>query len=155
MNKNSLMPDISPDMHDFLQLLLKHNVQFALCGGFAVTYYGFIRTTMDIDILIYPTAPNADVLMQALTEFGFGNAGIDTSIFEQPGAVVTLGAQPNQIDLLTSMSSEPLDAIFATCKMADIWGMKIPVVSRESLMRAKQESARPKDLIDLDELNNL
>jgi len=148
------MPDISPDMHDFLHLLLKYNVQFALCGGFAVTYYGFIRTTMDIDILVYPSATNAALIMQALTEFGFGNAGIDPSIFEQPGAVVTLGAQPNQIDLLSSMSSEPVDAIFATCKMADIWDMQIPVVSRESLLRAKQESARPKDLIDLEELSN-
>lgn len=155
MNKNSLMPDISPDMHEFLKLLLKHNVRFALCGGFAVTYYGFIRTTMDIDILVYPSAANAISLMQALTEFGFGNAGINPSVFEQPGAVVTLGAQPNQIDLLTSMSSEPVDAIFATCKTADIWGMQIPVVSRESLMRAKQESARPKDLIDLNELRNM
>ncbi len=155
MNKNSPMPDISPDMHEFLKLLRKHNVQFALCGGFAVTYYGFIRTTMDIDILIYPSVTNANLLMQALTAFGFGHAGINPSVFEQPGAVVTLGDQPNQIDILTSMSSEPADAIFTSCETAEIWGMQIPVVSRASLLRAKKESARAKDLIDVDELSNL
>lgn len=152
MTQPKQMPDISPDIHDFLALLIKHGVRFALCGGFAVTYYGFIRTTMDIDILVYPSADNAARIMQALVEFGFGNAGIALSSFERPGAVITLGAQPNQIDLLTSMSTESADAIFSDLQIADIWGMRIPVVSRRSLMQAKKEAGRPKDCIDYEEL---
>lgn len=152
MTRSANIPDISPDMRDFLELLIKHNVQFALCGGFAVTYYGFIRTTMDIDILVYPSAANAARIMQALTEFGFGNAGIAPSVFESPGAVITLGAQPNQIDLLTSMSTEGADAIFADLHLTEIWGLRIPVVSRRSLLQAKQEAGRPKDRIDYEEL---
>lgn len=152
MRPNNPMPDLSPDMHDFLALLLKHGVTFALCGGFAVTYYGFIRTTMDIDILLYPSAKNAGRVMQALAEFGFGNAGISESAFEAPGSVITLGAQPNQIDLLTSMSSESADAVFADLHVAEVWGMRIPVVSRRSLLQAKKETGRPKDRIDYEEL---
>lgn len=155
MTPAAFMPDISPDMRDFLELLTKHGVQFALCGGFAVTYYGFIRTTMDIDILVYPSAANAARIMQALAEFGFGNAGIAPSAFESPGAVITLGAQPNQIDLLTSMSTESADAIFADLHLAEIWGMRIPVVSRRSLLQAKKEADRPKDRIDYEELTAL
>lgn len=155
MTQAKQMPDISPDMHDFLELLIKHGVQFALCGGFAVSYYGFIRTTMDIDILVFPSADNAARIMQALAEFGFGKAGIMPSAFERPGAVITLGAQPNQIDLLTSMSTEAADAIFADLQRAQIWGMTIPVVSRRSLMQAKKEAGRPKDRIDYEELTAL
>ena len=152
MKPDTNMPDISPDMQDFMALLVKHGVQFALCGGFAVTYYGFIRTTMDIDILIYPSAENAGRVMQALAEFGFGSAGIPASAFEAPGSVITLGAQPNQIDLLTSMSSESADAVFLDLHVADIWGMRIPIVSRRSLLQAKKETNRPKDRIDYEEL---
>lgn len=155
MTPQDQMPDISPDMRDFLELLIKHGVQFALCGGFAVTYYGFIRTTMDIDILVYPSAGNAARIMQALAEFGFGNAGITSSAFESPGAVITLGAQPNQIDLLTSMSTESADAIFADLHVTEIWGLRIPVVSRRSLLQAKKEAGRPKDRIDYEELTAL
>ncbi len=152
MTQQDTMPDISPDMHDFLALLIKYNVKFALCGGFAVTYYGFIRTTMDIDILVYPSQANALRIMQALTAFGFGDAGISASVFESVGAAITLGSQPNQIDLLTSMSTEGSDAIFADMHVAEIWGMKIPVVSRRSLLQAKKEAGRPKDRIDYEEL---
>jgi hypothetical protein len=155
MTPAAFMPDISPDMRDFLELLTKHGVQFALCGGFAVTYYGFIRTTMDIDILVYPSAANAARIMQALAEFGFGNAGIAASAFESPGAVITLGAQPNQIDLMTSMSTESADAVFADLHITEIWGMPIPVVSRRSLLQAKKEADRPKDRIDYEELTAL
>ncbi len=146
------MQDISPDMRVFLELLLKHDVRFALCGGFAVTYYGFIRTTMDIDLLVYPSTENAERLMQALQEFGFGHAGIPKSSFETTGTAVTLGTQPNQIDLLTSMSSESADSVFADLQVAHLWNMPVPVVSRQSLLRAKKETNRPKDKIDYEEL---
>jgi hypothetical protein len=152
MTSTDSMPDISPDMRDFLALLLKHDVQFALCGGFAVTYYGFIRTTMDIDVLVYPSVENGSRIMAALAEFGFGDSGIPADSFESPGAAVTLGAQPNQIDLLTSMSSEDADAVFADLHVAVLWDMRIPVVSRRSLLQAKAEAGRPKDRIDYEEL---
>jgi hypothetical protein len=42
--------------------------------------------------------------------------------------------------------------IFADLAFADLWGMRIPVVSRRALLRAKQEAGRPKDRIDFDEL---
>ncbi len=149
------MQDISPDMRELLRLLLQHKVKFALCGGFAVSYYGFIRTTMDLDILIYPSTENAVQTMQALAAFGFGGAGIPETSFTRNGAVVTLGVQPNQIDLLTSISSESKDGVFADLQFAELWGMRIPVISRRALLRAKQEAGRPKDRIDFDELTRI
>jgi hypothetical protein len=146
------MQDLSPDMRELLQLLLQHDVQFALCGGFAVSYYGFIRTTMDLDLLILPSSENAARMMRALTAFGFGAAGIPEAAFTKRGTAVTLGVQPNQIVLLTSISSEPEDEVFSDVDFADLWGMRIPVVSRRALLRAKQEAGRPKDRIDFEEL---
>lgn len=153
--KGVSMQDISTDMRDLLALFKKHRVQFALCGGFAVAFYGFIRATMDMDLLVYPSAENADRLMQALEEFGFGNTGLSCDVFKKPGTVVTLGAQPNQIDLLTSMSSETAETIFEDIQTVQLWDMAIPVVSRRSLMQAKAESKRAKDRIDLEELQRI
>lgn len=38
MTTDASTPHISSDMRAFLELLIKHGVQFALCGGFAVNY---------------------------------------------------------------------------------------------------------------------
>ena len=146
------MQDISPDMQELLQLLLQHEVKFALCGGFAVSYYGFVRTTMDLDLLIYPSKENAARTIQALTAFGFGGSGIPEESFSKRGTAVTLGVQPNQIDLLTSISAETEDAVFTDLQFAQLWGLRIPVVSRRALLRAKKEAGRPKDRIDFEEL---
>ena len=139
-------------MRDFIALLLKHRVRFALCGGFAVTFYGFLRATMDIDLLIYPDTDNAQRMVSVLEDFGFGGDGILPAAFESPGTTITLGVQPNQIDLLTSMSSEAAESVFSDLESSDLWGMKIPVVSRRALLRAKREAGRPRDRIDVEEL---
>ena len=120
-----------------------------------MSYYGFIRATMDLDILVYPSTENAACTMRALAAFGFGNAGIPEPSFAKRGTVVTLGVQPNQIDLLTSISTESEGAVFADLQFAELWGMRVPVVSRRALLRAKQEAGRPKDRIDFDELTRI
>jgi len=63
--------------------------------------------TMDVDLLIEPTEENANRVMSALIEFGFGDAGIPKSAFMNEGTAITLGVQPNQVDLLTSISRAP------------------------------------------------
>ncbi len=107
---------------------------------------------MDIDLLIYPSSGNARSMMAVLEEFGFGTAGILPSAFETPGTAITLGVQPNQIDLLTSMSSEAAESVFSDLESANLWDMTIPIVSRRALLRAKREADRPRDRIDIEEL---
>ena len=70
------------DMKEFIELLEKYQVEYVVVGGFAVNYYGYIRTTQDIDILIFPSSKNAQNMIDALDEFGFGKAGIDRDCFE-------------------------------------------------------------------------
>ena len=144
---------ISRDMQEFLHLLNHHHVTFAVCGGHAVAYHGYSRLTMDVDILILPSEENARRLGLALKEFGFGNAGIPIAAFTKEGTAVSLGVQPNQIDLLTSMSSQPTSEIIHNSVPTILAGIPARVVAKADLIRAKRESARPKDLADLCELS--
>ena len=145
----------SDDMRELVQLFLKHDVKFAVCGGFAVAHYGFIRATMDFDLLILPERENARHVMAALAEFGFGSAGLSEAAFTRPGTAITLGAQPNQIDLLTSMSSSATDEVINHASEVVIHGVRMNVVSLEDLLIAKKETKRPKDRIDYEELIKL
>ncbi|RKX72035.1 MAG: hypothetical protein DRP70_04055 [Spirochaetes bacterium] len=145
----------SDDMKELLSLFEKYQVEYAVCGGFAVAHYGFIRATMDFDLLVSPGSENAGKIMQALRDFGFGDSGISDEAFLNAGAAVTLGAQPNQIDLLTSMSSHSTDQIISRAKIVKIKEVSVKMVSYEDLLSAKLEAGRPKDLIDYNELKKI
>ncbi len=73
------------EMKELLRLFDKHRVEYVLVDGYAVNYYGYVRTTQDIDLLVFPEPNNAERVLAALTDFGFGSAGIPESLFKQEG----------------------------------------------------------------------
>lgn len=107
---------------------------------------------MDLDILVRPSPENADRVMAALADFGFGDAGLTADVFTHRGTAVTLGVQPNQVDLLTSMGRSDDESVFAAAVPGEIDGITVRYVSLEDLLRAKREAGRAKDLADVEEL---
>lgn len=65
-----------------------------MVGAFAVAFHGFPRYTADLDLLVRPTEENADRVLLALSEFGFGNLGIKAADLRTPGRVVQSGVTP-------------------------------------------------------------
>ena len=149
------MNNLSPDIKCLICLLKKYKVEFAVCGGHAVAFHGYPRMTMDVDLLIEPSEKNADRVMSALVEFGFGDAGIPKNAFLKEGTAITLGVQPNQVDLLTSISGESTAKVMVRTIIGELDGIKIRFICLSDLMEAKRQAARPKDLADLDELTKM
>jgi predicted nucleotidyltransferase len=143
------------DMKDVIELFEKYKVQYALVGGFAVIYYGYVRTTQDIDFLLFPSEENASVVMKALTEFGFGNAGIPEEYFTKEGTAIHIGVEPNRIDFLTVLKGVSNTEIFKHIERVEIEGTKLNIISRSDLLISKKASDRLKDLADAEELENL
>jgi len=90
-----------------LHTLLKKEVEFIVVGGYAVNYYGFRRTTGDIDIWIKPdnfiTKPK---LIDAYKEIGISEKsleGIKNLDFSKT-LVFKDGQVPYRIDFLTEIS---------------------------------------------------
>lgn len=149
------VPFISKDIEDLVRLLLKNEVDFVLVGGHAVAFHGFTRATMDIDFLVRPSPENSDCIMAALEDFGFGNAGIPPEAFCTEGHLITMGAPPNEIDLVTSLSGASVDDIFANAVAGHLRGLEIKVISLPDLISVKRTANRPKDRIDIEELTEL
>ncbi len=150
-----MTPILTKDFKDFIELLLKHKVDFLICGGHAVAFHGYPRLTMDFDILIKPSDENAGKLMIVLHEFGFGEADIEKKLFTREGTAVTLGAQPNQIDLLTSCSTQTTDKVFRNAVYGRLGEFNVLFISKEDLLRGKKEAGRQKDLADIEELGKI
>ena len=142
----------SADMKELLRLFEEHGVQYALVGGHAVNFYGYVRTTQDMDLLVSPTAENAQRIMSALIAFGFGGAGIPQELFERDGGAVHLGVEPNRIDILTSLKGVTNTRIFKGAEVVEVDGIVVSIISLDDLLQVKRCSDRPRDLADADEL---
>jgi len=117
-----------------------------------VNFYGYVRATQDIDFLILPSKANAEQMTLTLAEFGFADAGIPQKFFEQPGAAIHLGVEPNRIDLLTRLVGLNHETIFANSHRVSLDSVAVNIIALEDLLKVKRASARLRDQADAEEL---
>ncbi len=143
---------MSSDMKELIILFNKYEVEYMVCGGYAVGYYGYIRATFDFDILINPNKDNAKKTMNALTKFGFGNAGFNENVFTKEGSAIHMGVEPNAIDLLTTVSPNKTALYFNNTIVDKSGDFNIKYIALDDLIEAKKLVNRNKDKIDVEEL---
>ena len=146
---------LTNDMKELMDLFEKKNVEYMLVGGVAVICYGYIRTTQDIDFLIYPSQENSKKIMDALTEFGFGNAGIPIEYFQKEGTAIHIGVEPNRIDFLTCLKGVSNDTLFQNRSQVEFQGKTFNIISKNDLIQVKKAAGRAKDLADVEELEKI
>jgi hypothetical protein len=135
-------------LREFIELLSSNEVEFVLIGGHAVAFHGYPRLTLDADFLVRPSPDNAQRVVAALQQFGFGDVGLSTADFERPAQVIQLGVPPNRIDILTSISGVSFDEVWAGRVEIEIDGLALSVIGRAELLHNKRASGRPQDLVD-------
>ncbi len=143
---------LNKDLREFLGLLNSNEVEYLVVGAFAVAYHGFPRYTADLDLFIRPNPENAGRVLRALSQFGFGSAGILAEDLQAPGKVIQLGVQPNRVDLLTAISGVSFEEAWAARIKADLEGIPACFIGRAALLRNKESTGRAKDLGDAEEL---
>lgn len=143
---------IHKDLREFIESLNSARVEYLIVGAFAVAWHGYPRFTADIDFLIRPTSENADAVLSALREFGFGSLKLTREDLSRPDQIVQLGAKPNRIDLITSISGVEFEDAWVHRVSGELDGIEVSFIGREELIRNKESTGRPKDLGDADEL---
>ena len=140
------------DFKEFLELLVTNRVEYLLVGGFAVAYYGYIRTTADIDLWVAVSPENASNLVRALREFGFLSPDLHESLFLLENKMIRLGNPPFRIEILTGISGVGFDECYQQRTIGTIDGVETQIISLKHLRQNKQASGRLKDLADLGNL---
>jgi hypothetical protein len=137
------------DYEKFLELLNKHNVRYCVIGAFALAFHVRPRYTKDIDILIEPTTENAERLLIALDEFGFGSLNLAVEDFSTPGNIIQLGYEPVRIDIITSIEGLEFTGIWKSRTKGPYGRQTINYIDRQNLIRSKKLSNRAQDKADL------
>ena len=79
------------DFSEFIGFLSAHEVRFLVVGSYAVAVHGHPRYTGDLDVWVLVHHDNAERLLCALDDFGFGSVGLTAADFMQPNRGRTAG----------------------------------------------------------------
>ena len=143
---------LSKDFKEFIELLNRHKVRYLVVGGYAVALHGHPRYTRDLDVWVELSPENADNLIKALEEFGFGSLGLKPVDFLVSDQIIQLGYPPNRIDILTTLKQVKFEDCYKEKVELEIQGLKISFIDLENLKQNKRATGRPQDLADADNL---
>ncbi|HSL54982.1 MAG TPA: hypothetical protein VK868_11335 [Pyrinomonadaceae bacterium] len=146
------MTNLEDDLREFVELLNALKVRYIVVGAFALAYHGYPRYTGDIDLFIERSPENAQAILNAIQQFGFGDLGLSFEDFLQEDQIIQLGVAPNRIDLLTFLSGVEFQEAWATRVQGEIAGLSVPFISKELLKKNKAASGRLQDIADLEHL---
>lgn len=151
-------PEFSPTR--LLERLSAHEVDFVVVGGLAGVAHGSARMTNDLDICYSRDRANLDALGAALVELGARLRGIPDEVpFVPDGAtlrrtsILTLETSEGALDLLVEPKGAPAYATLRRrAARVELAGADVLVASLEDLLAMKRAAGRPKDLLDVEEL---
>ena len=144
--------EIHKDFKELLELFNKHRIEYLIVDGYALAFHGAPRFTGDIDLYVRPASENAERVLAALDEFGFGSLDLCEDDFATPGKVIQLGVPPIRIDIITNLSG----VSWEKADMGKVGGQygQTPVnfINREDLIANKKATGRKKDAADIEAL---
>jgi hypothetical protein len=143
---------MTKDFEELFACLTHRKVKALVVGGYAVAFHGQPRFTKDIDVFVEPSPENAERLLAALTDFGFGGLGLTAADFASAGKIVQLGVAPNRVDLLTTIDGVTFDEAWRGRVPGHYGSQAVDYIGRAELIRNKRASGRPQDLLDIEGL---
>ena len=147
------------DQGALLRVLVSHSVEFLIAGGVAVIAYGYLRLTVDLDIIPSPHVANMRALAHGLREMhaaavtGSGER-LPLDLTNVEGLVVGnyfLITDHGGLDLLNGPRPDPkrYRRLEAAALETEVAGLPVKVISKADLIAMKREAGRPKDLRDI------
>ena len=140
------------DFKELLELFNGHKVEYIIVGAYALAYHGAPRFTGDIDIFVKPSLDNAQRILSALSDFGFGSLNLTIDDFQNPDSVVQLGVPPVRIDIVNSLTGVAWEEADKGKVEGSYGDLPVPFLGREQFVANKRAIGRKKDLADLESL---
>lgn len=145
---------LTQDYQDIVVLFSKYKVRFLIAGAYAMSKVGYSRSTYDIDLWVEKTEENAQNIQKALDEFGVPFA-TEPDDFLKPDTVLQIGIEPNRIDILTDIDGLTFAEAWENRQLVKFDFIEAYALSIQDLIKNKKASDRPKDRLDLVQLQEL
>ena len=151
-----------PSFDELLVRLVHADVRFVVVGGLALGSWGVVRGTKDCDIVPDPAPENLERLAHLAAELGghiqLGDSllGSERSIAEllRDGERALITTRLGDLDVVQGLDGvQPYSELRERAIDVEIGGVRIAICALEHLRAMKRAAARPRDLVDLDDLD--
>ena len=154
---------------DILRALGDADVRFVLVGGFAVQLHGFVRTTIDVDLVLAMDSINLERFISVARVFGLApvipvplEALADAEKIEQwhreKGMLAFALREPqiggSVIDVLVRPEVQ-FDQLLANAVDVQLFDRDLKIASIDDLLVMKRAANRLKDRIDIEALEKI
>jgi hypothetical protein len=154
---------------DILRALTDSGVQFVLVGGFAVQLHGFVRTTIDLDLVLAMDDMNLIKFIDVAKQFGLApiipvsidllrNAKQIDQWHKEKGMLAFALREPQVAGSVIDVLVRPevtFDKLQADAATVDLFGRTVRIASIDHLLFMKRIANRPKDRIDVEALEKI
>lgn len=146
------------EIFKFLRALQNNNVNYIVIGGYAANLHGYQRFTWDMDVWIEDSKINRENLRKAFSEAGMGNYFMLETMQFVPGWTDFRLNNGMRLDIMVNMKgleSFSFNECLNVATSAEIDGIKIPFLHINQLIANKKAVNRPKDQVDVMELEKI
>lgn len=153
---------MTPRYDELLRRLVGGEVRFVLVGGLALSAWGVIRGTRDVDVVPDPDTDNLLRLARVLFAAGAQVHHAKAFVSSLPALeAMLLGDERvlaetdlGMLDVVRGLPGVPPYArLRANATEVELGGVAVPVCSLEDLRAMKRAAGRPRDLADLADLD--
>ncbi len=143
--------------------LQENRIKFAIAGGYAVALHGAVRGTVDLDLVVLLEKANLKKLETALKELKLqSKIPIDSQdlikfrkeYIEKRNLIAWSFVDPQNpshiVDIIITHNLNTMKV-----KNISVYGIKLPILSKESLIKMKRDAGRPQDIEDIKALEAL
>lgn len=145
------------------------DVRYLIVGGMAVNLYGYVRLTMDLDIMVDLSDENIFKVVDAMEKFGYtprvpvnphefiSRERRDEWIKEKGAIVFTFIDLENPFKHIDIFLSNPIDFedAYSRKEVMTVGGIRINLTSIDDLIKMKHSAGRPRDIEDMNHLERI
>ena len=133
--------------------LNKHNVDYIIIGGVAVSVQGYPRYTADIDFWYNPTVSNFHKILNALTEMNVDISSLKEIVFDPKKTFIRIPNLGVRIEFLPHIPGvDSFKAAKSSASRIQFDHITVDVLGLDDLIRNKETLKRPSDVLDVEEL---
>lgn len=148
------------NINTFIALATKHQVKMIMVGGGAVNFHGYQRHSADVDFWIDTTSENLKRLVAVFKEMNYDIEDFPEEVKNQEQNIsIKFSPADLNLELITRFSiNKPFDRAFEDAEKVEINGenlLRWNVLGYEDLITSKIKAGRPKDLLDIQQLEQL
>jgi len=148
------------NIDQFIILANKHDVRMIMVGGGAVNFHGYQRHSADVDFWIETTVENFKNLIIVFKEMGYAIDDFPDKVKNQEQNIsIKFSPEDLNLELITNFSmNKSFDEAYKDSEIVtkdELQFLKWNVLSLEDLISSKIKAGRPKDLLDIQQLQEI